>query len=581
MTIISLPVWAARELVDDFNGATIDFTKWSGFDPSDDITEYFVRVSTDDENLVLINAGDGTSLYRDQRSRTWVRNPDFSAIEATISVVSVEDGGSKAAANLEGQYYNANSAAPANQNGDVFAIVSIGDRGNGLEAWWEIHVSTHPTFESWNETSGTIIAPNPVPGFLSLNTAYVAKIEYDGDQTFTFTVNATSSGPVLGPARMGFPSFTRQNLSTSTRCCGTNPSIHATFDDVLIGNVLLDDFSAGPYLDRSKWGHHSGAVVLSQRIEPTITGKLFMFVSDEDILQNGRSATDLYLRERNPDRIEAQVLISSDSMLDAGLRGRARLNGYAYNERRDGGVDALPYDGCDGDVYVQVEIDLKDGGLYATAFSGPETAGCDTERTLISDTFTKLLAFDTEYLLWIERDDKKLMLGLDDEVYEHTITTPIYPPSPSTGNGFRRLSARIQGTSTSDPAGADGVFEMLVDNVYVQDIDEESSGGGCFIATAAYGSYLDSHVLTLRKFRDQHLLTNSIGTLFVDFYYRHSPPLADYIRERETLRMIVRSGLAVVIYSIEYPFTAGLILLIPVLLLIRQRRRRVSTISNR
>jgi hypothetical protein len=578
MTFIALPAWAARELVDDFNGATIDFTKWSGFDPSDDITEYFVRISTDDDNLVLINVGDGTSLYRDQRSRTWVLNPVLSAIEATISVVSVEDGGSKAAANLEGQYYNANSAAPADQNGDVFATVSIGDRGNGLEAWWEIHVSTHSTFESWNETSGTIIAP----GTLNLNTAYVAKIEYDSNKTFTFTVNGTSSDPVLGPDRVGLPNFIKQNLSTSTRCCGANPSIKATFDDVLIGNVLLDNFVFGPYLDRSKWANHSGAVVLSQRIEPTITGKLFMFVSDENILQNGRSSTDLVLRKRNPDRIEAQVLISSDSMLEAGLRGRARLNGYAYNELRDGGIRALPYDGCDGDVWVQVEIDLKDGGLYATAFSGPETAGCDTERTLISETFTKLLAFDTEYLLWIERDGKKLMLGLDDEVYEHTITTPIYPPSPTTNNGFRRLSARIQGTSTSDPTGADGVFEMLVDNVYVQGSNEDSKGDdSCFIATAAYGSYLDPHVLTLRKFRDQHLLTNSIGTWFVEFYYHHSPPLADYIRERETLRALVRSGLAVVIYSIEYPTVAGLILLLPVLILIRQRRRRINTISNR
>ena len=587
MVFIALPAWAARELVDDFNSTTIDFTKWSGYDPSDDITEHFVRVSTDDENLVLINVGDGSSLYRPQGSpgaRTWVRNPGWDSIQATISIVSVDDGGGIATANLEGAYYNSTSATPADQTGDVVAMVSIGDRGNGLEAWWEILVSTHPDFESFSQTTGVIVAP----GTLNINTPYVTKIEYNSNQTFTFTVDIFSSGAVLGPARMGSPNFPRQHLSTLTRCCGTNPSIRATFDDVFTNNVLLDDFSSGPYLDRSKWGHHSGAAVLSQRIEPTITGKLFMFVSDEDILQNRKSFTDLYLRERNPDRIEARVSISSDSMLEPGLRGRARLNGYAYNERRDGGVNALPYDGCDGDVWVQVEIDLKDGGLYATAFSGPETVGCDTESTLISETFTKLLAFDTEYLLWIERDGKKLMLGLDDEVYEHTITTPTYPPSPSTGNGFRRLSARIQGTSTSDPAGADGVFEMLVDNVYVSDNGDDEdgsdgggSGGGCFIATAAYGSYLDPQVMTLRKFRDQNLLTNSIGTWLVEVYYRHSPPLADYIRERETLRAMVRSGLAVVIYSIEYPSAAGLVLLLPVLILIRQRKRRVNAISKR
>lgn len=130
MIIISLPVWAARELVDDFNGATMDFTKWSGFDPSDDISEDFVRVSTDDDNLVLINASDGTSLYRPQGSRgsrTWLRSVNWN-LQATISVVSVDDGGGIATANLEGAYYNANSAAPADQTGDVVAMVSIGVR---------------------------------------------------------------------------------------------------------------------------------------------------------------------------------------------------------------------------------------------------------------------------------------------------------------------------------------------------------------------------------------------------------------------------------------------------------------------
>ena len=572
-TIILLPVSAAEVLVDDFNGTTMNFPKWSGFDPADDISEQFIRI--DGGKLVLMNVSDGSGNHS---TRTWLTSVD-TLLRANISVISVENGGGAATASIEGQYYNANSVAPTDQVGDVAAMVFIGDRGlGGLEAWWEIHVSTHPEFETWTETTGNINVSQP----LLIGNPYVAKITYDLDRGFTFSVGLDNSGPRQGPVKMGPAAFARQNLSASTRCCGINPSIHATFDDVTGSGGPLDDFS-GDFLDRTIWANPSGAQVISSRVDPAVTGKLFMFVSDENIPQDGKVTTNLVLRERNPDRIEALISIPSDSELDPGLRGRARLDGYAYNERRDGGDKALPYDGCDGDIAVLVQINMKDGGLYATAFAGSETSGCDDDETLIFETFTKLLAFDTEYLLWIERDGNQLMLGLDDEVYEHTITTPIYPPSPSTANGFRRLSARIQGTSTSDPAGADGVFEMLVDNVYVSGSDDGggSSGGGCFIATAAYGSYLDPHVLTLREFRDHHLLTNSIGTSFVEFYYRHSPPLADYIRERETLRALIRSGLAVVVYSIEYPTAAGLILLLPVLILIRQRRRRVNTISNR
>ena len=580
-TLISIPVSAAETLVDDFNGTTMNFPKWSGFDLADDISEHFIRIDRDDKNLVLMNVNDGAGNHS---TRTWLTNTYFSSLQANISVISVENGGGAATASIEGQYYNAKSTAPTDQVGDVAAMVFIGDRGSGgLEAWWEIRESTHPDFETWTETTGNITSTRP----LLIGNSYVVEIKYDQDRRFTFNVGSDTSGAREGPPRTGPAKFTRQNLSASTRCCGVNPSIHATFDDVTFDDitgsaVLLDDFSSD-FLNRTIWANHSSAQVISSRVDPAVTGKLFMFVSDENILPNGKSATDLVLRERNPDRIEAQVSISSDSMLDAGLRGRARLNGYAYNERRDGGVSTLPYDGCDGDVYVQVEIDLKDGGLYATAFAGSETPACDTDETLIFETFTKLLEFDTQYLLWIERDGENLLLGLDDEEYRHTITTPIYPPSPSADNGFRRLSARIQGTSTSDLAGADGVFEMLVDNVYVEDLDGSSGSGsgGCFIATAAYGSYLDPHVVTLRNFRDHHLLTNSVGMWLVEFYYRHSPPLADYIRERETLRTLVRSGLAIVIYSIEYPTVAGLILLLPALILIRQRRRRVKMISNR
>ncbi|MDO9228938.1 MAG: CFI-box-CTERM domain-containing protein [Syntrophales bacterium] len=79
-------------------------------------------------------------------------------------------------------------------------------------------------------------------------------------------------------------------------------------------------------------------------------------------------------------------------------------------------------------------------------------------------------------------------------------------------------------------------------------------GGGCFIATAAWGSYLDPHVQVLRAFRDNCLMTHRPGRAFVDYYYSMSPPIAGYIKQRESLRTATRFILTPIVYSLEYPW---------------------------
>lgn len=67
--------------------------------------------------------------------------------------------------------------------------------------------------------------------------------------------------------------------------------------------------------------------------------------------------------------------------------------------------------------------------------------------------------------------------------------------------------------------------------------------GGCFIATAAYGSPLEPQVRLLRLFRDRYLVPSPWGRQFVLWYYRHSPAWADYLNHHEGLKPAVRAGL--------------------------------------
>src|SRR3989338_5448133 len=74
-------------------------------------------------------------------------------------------------------------------------------------------------------------------------------------------------------------------------------------------------------------------------------------------------------------------------------------------------------------------------------------------------------------------------------------------------------------------------------------IERIPRGGGCFIATAAYGTGTAKELCILKDFRDNVLLKNKKGASFVNLYYTFSPPIAKYIQKRDYLRFLTRCAL--------------------------------------
>jgi len=64
--------------------------------------------------------------------------------------------------------------------------------------------------------------------------------------------------------------------------------------------------------------------------------------------------------------------------------------------------------------------------------------------------------------------------------------------------------------------------------------------GGCFIATAAYGSEDEYEVNILRHYRDVYLLQTIGGRLIVRLYEFIAPPIARWIAPRPYARRFVR-----------------------------------------
>jgi len=87
------------------------------------------------------------------------------------------------------------------------------------------------------------------------------------------------------------------------------------------------------------------------------------------------------------------------------------------------------------------------------------------------------------------------------------------------------------------------------------EMQQKSSGGGCLIATATFGSELAPQVQQLREIRDNSLLQTESGSAFMElfnqFYYSFSPEIADLERENPVFKEIVKLTITPLLSSLS------------------------------
>ena len=110
----------------------------------------------------------------------------------------------------------------------------------------------------------------------------------------------------------------------------------------------------------------------------------------------------------------------------------------------------------------------------------------------------------------------------------------------SSGYQFTRWSGDVDTIADVDAAST----TITMDNSYSIRANFNRTGSRCCVATAAYGTPVAEELEILREFRDEYLLTNPLGKGLVEFYYRVSPPMAEFITEHPNLKPVVRVGLS-------------------------------------
>ncbi|MBN2558747.1 MAG: prepilin-type N-terminal cleavage/methylation domain-containing protein [Clostridia bacterium] len=195
----------------------------------------------------------------------------------------------------------------------------------------------------------------------------------------------------------------------------------------------------------------------------------------------------------------------------------------AYYVEIVSGHDNIPT-GLDfyGAFYVNDE-----GHTIYEYFDGDSTTTAD----LPGENLT--LTFNTEKYTINEVDytyNDLLRMTVVSDVLDYTLDTRIHL------DNMNRDRSIEGGIDTGDVV----VFQT---KAIVETIPGDLYDSMCFVATAAYESPMNPSVRLLRRFRDEYLLETNLGSKFVDFYYRNSPPVAAAISKSPVLRFMARAAL--------------------------------------
>ena len=137
----------------------------------------------------------------------------------------------------------------------------------------------------------------------------------------------------------------------------------------------------------------------------------------------------------------------------------------------------------------------------------------------------------------------------------HTSPGTVKIPVEFTSNGEHQIKIEMEGILFQPIPLETTYFTINVGEGQTSSPTQEGNneGGGCLIATAAFGSEMSPQIQQLREIRDDVVMQTSSGKSFMtgfnQIYYSFSPAVADYERENPVFKEVVKVTLTPMLTS--------------------------------
>ena len=449
LILISPAINATPSIFEDFSGA-MSVQKF-------DDTEITLDINTTGELALSSKAKSFLPNIPKANALSLLNSESAKTISADIKLTELNLGSSEtqqAMLRVSGTFYGTSGGTyRLTPTFLTWVALNIGDRGNGLEAWYEILIDSYDA--QGNYITSASNKEGSLSTDLSFNSTYRATISYDGSTNFTFSLNENIVS-VSGPASTGEVPF-RKGVASRLRF-GQNNNTPAIFEDELpddgstayisgtVDNVttdiegLEDNFSSN---NLDKWNNSP----VSTQI--TDDGQLKFSVA----YQAGTSRTQKTIRLEQQDLkyFGAKVTLSSDSTPSETARIRARVGHYLGNDTYDvsNGDTANEFEGS---IWSQMVIDrFSDGSFRASAYiERADDAPYTRSTQIVSQALTPAtpIEYDVQYAMAIEQIGNVVNFIIDGEIlFSYDLTTSgVFSGNlyNNTSDARSQLTARIQ-----------------------------------------------------------------------------------------------------------------------------------------